>query len=60
MASSLGSPLHGVLDTSDLIDGDLRPQVDPRALFTLCLDWLGGDVERILGRRHDDLAELLA
>ena len=42
-------------DTGDLLDGDLRPQIDPRNLFTACLDWLGGDVERILGRRYDDI-----
>ena len=59
MGDSLAGPQFGTLDTSDLIDGDLRPQTDPRALFTTCLDWLGADVEQVLGERHDDL-DLLA
>ena len=37
----------------DLLDGDLRPAIDPRVLSTACLDWLGGDVETTLGRRYD-------
>jgi hypothetical protein len=52
--------LHGAIDLTDLLDGDLRPAIDPRAMFTGCLDWLGGDVERILGTRHDTGFRLLA
>jgi uncharacterized protein (DUF1501 family) len=52
--------LHGAIDLTDLLDGDLRPVIDPRAVFTGCLDWLGGDVERILGARHDTGFTLLA
>ena len=55
MADSLAGAQFGSLDTGDLLDGDLRPQIDPRSLFTACLDWLGGDVEQILGRRHDEI-----
>ena len=52
--------LHGAIDLTDLLDGDLRPAIDPRAVFTGCLDWLGGDVERILGARYDTAFTLLA
>ena len=50
--------LHGDLDLGHLLDGDVRPTVDPRTLYTACLDWLGADVEAALGRRYDDLALL--
>ncbi len=55
MGNTINAGLHGVLDTTDLIDGDLRPQIDPRSMFTACLDWLAADVEQILGQRHDDI-----
>jgi uncharacterized protein (DUF1501 family) len=58
MGDSIAAGLHGMLDTGDLLDGDLRPLIDPRTLFTACLDWLGGDVEQILGRRYDDITLL--
>lgn len=58
MGADVVPGLHGVLDADDLLDGDLRPVVDPRTMFTTCLDWLGADVERILGERHED-AQLL-
>ena len=56
MGDAVVPGLSGALDTSDLLDGDLRPQIDPRTLITACLDWLGADVEQVLGRRHDDVA----
>lgn len=55
IGSSIVPGLHGAVDLTGLLDGDVRPTTDPRALFTVALDWLGGDVERILGRRYDDL-----
>ena len=58
IGNSVQAGLHGSIDTSDLLDGDLRPQIDPRTMFTACLDWLGADVERILGRRYDDITLL--
>ncbi len=58
MADSVAGAQFGALDTGDLLDGDLRPQIDPRAMITTCLDWLDGDVEQILGRRYDELALL--
>lgn len=58
MGDSIVAGVHGVIDGDDLLDGDLRPVVDPRSLFTTCLDWLGADVERILGTRYDELSLL--
>ena len=50
--------MYGEVDLSNLLDGDVRPSVVPQALFTQCLDWLGADVEQVLGRRTDGLALL--
>ena len=58
MGNSVNGALFGALDTSGLLDGDLRPQLDPRVMFTACLDWLGGDVEQILGKRYEEIALL--
>ena len=48
----------GVLTTVDLgdqLDGDVRPVLDPRTMYTACLDWLGADVEHALGKRYDEV-----
>ena len=58
MGNAVNGALFGALDTGDLFDGDLRPQLDPRLMFTACLDWLGGDVDQILGKRYEDIALL--
>ena len=58
MGNGVNGALFGSLDTGDLLDGDLRPQLDPRLMFTACLDWLGGDVDQILGKRYEDVALL--
>jgi hypothetical protein len=50
--------MHGDVDLGNLLDGDVRPNIDPRSLYTVCLDWLGADVERILGRRYDEVSLL--
>ena len=55
LGDAVTAGIHGVLDLTDLLDGDVRPVHDPRAMFTVALDWLGGDVERILGKRYEDL-----
>lgn len=47
--------IQGALDLGDLQDGDVRPAVDPRVLYTAALDWLGADPAEILGRRYDDV-----
>lgn len=49
----------GEIDLGDLLDGDVRPTVDPRTLFTACLDWIGADAATILGRRSEEV-QLLA
>jgi uncharacterized protein (DUF1501 family) len=50
--------LQGSVDLGDLLDGDLRPTVDPRTIYTAALDWLGADAEASLGRRYDEMALL--
>lgn len=50
--------LHGAIELNDLLDGDLRPIFDPRSMFTGCLDWLGGDPEKVLGDRYEDFGLL--
>ncbi len=50
--------VFGEVDLADLLDGDVRPNVAPQALFTNCLDWLGVDADQILGTRDDSLALL--
>lgn len=50
--------VFGEVDLGDLLDGDVRPNVAPQALFTRCLDWLGVDADQILGVRDDSLALL--
>ncbi|MDO8390676.1 MAG: DUF1501 domain-containing protein [Actinomycetota bacterium] len=47
--------VRGDVDLANLLDGDVRPNLDPFGLFTACLDWIGADVERVLGRRVDQL-----
>ena len=42
----------GVLTTVDLgdqLDGDVRPVLDPRTMYTACLDWIGADPTASLG-----------
>ena len=40
----------GEVDLTDLLDGDVRPTVDPRTMYTACLDWIGADVTAVLGQ----------
>ena len=47
--------VFGEVDLADLLEGDVRPNVAPQALFTRCLDWLGVDAEQVLGARDDSL-----
>ena len=46
------------IDLGDQLDGDVRPTIDPRTMYTACLDWLGMDVEGALGQRFDEVALL--
>ena len=47
--------MYGEWNPADLLDGDMRPNIDPYALYTTCLDWIGADAEAVLGRRDDSL-----
>lgn len=47
--------VHGRVDLGDLLDGDVRPVVDPRTVMTACLEWFGADAEQVLGRRYDEI-----
>jgi uncharacterized protein (DUF1501 family) len=50
--------IHSEVDLGDQLEGDVRPTVDPRTMYTACLDWLGLDPVTALGKRYDDLALL--
>jgi uncharacterized protein (DUF1501 family) len=52
--------IHSEIDLGNQLDGDVRPTVDPRTMYTACLDWLGLDSVTALGKRYDDLALLRA
>ncbi len=57
--------VFGTIDPTDLVDGDLRPVVDPRSLYATALDWLGADpsgatADIVLGSRYERLPFLRA
>ncbi|MGH9244483.1 MAG: DUF1501 domain-containing protein [Acidimicrobiales bacterium] len=43
----------GDVDLGHLVDGDLRPTIDVRSLYSVALDWLGGPVDEVVGRPFD-------
>ena len=47
--------IHSEIDLGDQLDGDVRPTLDPRTMYTACLDWLGLDPVVALGQRYDEL-----
>ena len=51
--------IHGEIDLTNLLDGDLRPSIDPRTIYTACLDWIGAEADTILGKRYEE-TKLLA
>lgn len=55
VGSSVRGGMYGEWNPADLLDGDMRPNIDPYALYTTCLDWIGADAEAVLGRRDDSL-----
>jgi uncharacterized protein (DUF1501 family) len=55
LGHSITGGMHGEVDLGNLLEGDVRPSVDPRSLYTVCLDWIGADVDKILGKRYDQL-----
>lgn len=50
--------MYGEVDFGNLLDGDVRPNLHPFALYTACLDWIGADAEQVLGRRDESTALL--
>ncbi|HNJ96801.1 MAG TPA: DUF1501 domain-containing protein, partial [Ilumatobacteraceae bacterium] len=55
LGSAVRGGIYGEVDLDNLLDGDVRPTVDPTALYTTCLDWVGADAASLLGRRDDSL-----
>ena len=51
--------IQGDVNLASLLNGDVKPVIDPRSIYTGCLDWLGADPAAILGKRYDD-ATILA
>lgn len=47
--------IHSEIDLGDQLDGDVRPTLDPRTMYTACLDWLGLDPMVALGQRYDEV-----
>ena len=60
MGDGVAGGMLGQVDLGDLLDGDVRPVVDPRVVFTAALDWLGADPAAALGRRYDEVRLLRA
>jgi uncharacterized protein (DUF1501 family) len=59
LGTKVVSGVHGEVDLTNLVNGDLRATTDPRTIYTACLDWLGADTAAVLGKRYDDI-KLLA
>ncbi len=59
LGTKVAAGVHGEVDLTNLVDGDLKASIDPRTIYTACLDWLGADVAAVLGTRYDDV-KLLA
>ena len=55
MGAGVAGGLHGGVDLGDLLDGDVRPVIDPRTVMTACLDWFGADPAAVLGARYDEV-----
>ena len=53
--SAVVGGVTGGWDLATLVDGDLRPDVDTRALYRAALDWLGGPTTDVLGADFEDL-----
>ena len=50
--------LVGATDLGSLDDGDIKPTIDVRSLYSTALDWLNGPTEQILMGRFDSLGVL--
>lgn len=60
LGSAVKGGIYGDVDLDNLLEGDVRPSVDPLALYTTCLDWVGADAAEVLGRRDDSLGLLIS
>ena len=47
--------IQGDADLANQINGDVKAGIDPRTIYTGCLDWIGGDAATVLGKRYDDI-----
>lgn len=52
--------IQSAVDLGNQLDGDVRPSLDPRTMYTACLDWLGLDPVAALGKRYDEVKLLKA
>ncbi|MDQ3106827.1 MAG: DUF1501 domain-containing protein, partial [Actinomycetota bacterium] len=43
----------GTVDLANLVDGDLRPTIDPRSMYAEALEWLGGPTADVVGSYED-------
>jgi uncharacterized protein (DUF1501 family) len=59
LGTKIAPGIHGEIDMTDLLNGDLKPSIDPRTIYTACLDWIGAQADTVLGKRYDDI-KLLA
>ena len=59
LGTKIKAGVHGQIDMTNLLNGDLKPSIDPRTIYTACLDWIGAQAETVLGKRYDD-TKLLA
>lgn len=51
--------IQGDADLANQINGDVKAGIDPRTIYTGCLDWIGGDAATVLGKRYDDIKILV-
>lgn len=56
--TAVAGGIHSEVDLGNQLDGDIRPSLDPRTMYTACLDWLGLDPVAALGKRYDEVALL--
>lgn len=58
MGDGVQGGLYGDVDLGDLLDGDVRPTIEPTVLMRRCLEWLGVDAST-LPSAADELLPLL-
>ena len=60
LGGSVVGGIQSAVDLGNQLDGDVRPSLDPRTMYTACLDWLGLDPVAALGKRYDEVKLLKA